>query len=35
MTSAVRYEDDMVAWAAAQANLLRKGRLDQLDKKNI
>ena len=31
MTSAVRYEDDVVAWAAEQAKLLREGQLEQLD----
>lgn len=31
MTSAARYEDDVVAWAAEQARLLRARRLDELD----
>jgi len=31
MTSAVRYEDDVVAWATEQASLLRERRFDQLD----
>jgi len=35
MTSAVRYEDDVVAWAAEQASLLREGRLDQLDTEHL
>jgi hypothetical protein len=31
MTSAVRYEEDVIAWAEEQASLLRKRRFDQLD----
>ena len=31
MTSTARYEDDVAAWAAEQARLLREGRLDLLD----
>jgi hypothetical protein len=31
MTSAARYEDDVVAWSTEQARLLREGRLDLLD----
>ncbi|HYN76760.1 MAG TPA: DUF29 domain-containing protein [Lamprocystis sp. (in: g-proteobacteria)] len=31
MTSTIRYEDDVVAWASEQARLLRSGRLDCLD----
>ena len=31
MTNAIRYEDDVVAWASEQARLLREGRLDRLD----
>ncbi len=31
MTNAVRYEEDVVAWAGEQARLLREGRLDLLD----
>jgi hypothetical protein len=31
MTSAARYEDDVVAWSAEQARFLREGRLDLLD----
>lgn len=31
MTSSARYEDDVVAWSAEQARLLREGRLDLLD----
>jgi len=35
MTSAVRYEDDVVAWAAEQACLLRAGRFDELDTEHL
>lgn len=35
MTSAIRYEDGVIAWAAEQAGLLRKGRLDQLDREHL
>lgn len=31
MTRAVKYEDDLVAWAAEQASLLRERRCNQLD----
>jgi len=31
MTTATRYEDDIVAWASEQARLLREGRFDLLD----
>ncbi len=31
MTSAVRYEEDVVAWSTEQARLLREGRFDLLD----
>jgi hypothetical protein len=31
MTNGTRYEDDVVAWAAEQARLLREGRFDLLD----
>jgi hypothetical protein len=31
MTSAARYEDDVVAWSVEQARFLREGRLDLLD----
>ncbi len=35
MTSAIGYEDDVVAWATEQASLLRAGRLDQLDRAHL
>jgi len=35
MTSTIAYEDDVVAWAAEQASLLREGRLDQLDREHL
>jgi len=35
MTSTIGYEDDVVAWAAEQASLLREGRLDQLDREHL
>lgn len=35
MTSAARYEEDVVAWASEQARLLREGRLDLLDIANL
>jgi hypothetical protein len=31
MTSAARYEDDVVTWSAEQAKFLREGRLDRRD----
>ena len=31
MTTATRYEDDIVAWASEQARLLREGQFDLLD----
>ena len=31
MTTAVRYEDDVVTWSTEQARLLREGRFDLLD----
>jgi hypothetical protein len=31
MTSAVQYEEDVIAWAEEQASLLRKRQFDQLD----
>jgi hypothetical protein len=30
-----RYEDDVYAWSLAQAELLRAGRLDEVDAKNV
>jgi len=35
MTSITGYEDDVVAWATEQANLLREGRFDQLDREHL
>jgi len=35
MTSIIGYEDDVVAWATEQANLLREGRFDQLDREHL
>ncbi len=31
MTTAIRYEDDVVTWSTEQARLLREGRFDLLD----
>ncbi len=31
MTTAIRYEDDVVTWSSEQARLLREGRFDLLD----
>jgi hypothetical protein len=31
MTQRIRYDDDVIAWANQQAQLLRAGRFDQLD----
>jgi len=35
MPSTIRYEDDVIAWAAEQASLLREGRFDQLDREHV
>jgi hypothetical protein len=35
MTKAARYEDDVAAWAAEQASLLRAGRLEELDLQHL
>jgi hypothetical protein len=35
MTKAARYEEDVAAWAAEQASLLRAGRLDELDLQHL
>uniref|UniRef100_UPI000AEE0818 DUF29 domain-containing protein n=1 Tax=Candidatus Thiosymbion oneisti TaxID=589554 RepID=UPI000AEE0818 len=35
MTSATRYEEDVIAWATEQASLLRAGQFDQLDTEHL
>jgi len=35
MISITGYEDDVVAWATEQANLLREGRFGQLDREHL